>query len=87
MEQAAAEGEHLSACTVGHPAEIADTREAPGQDVLQEAAQELFAGEPHDALLAAVGIVLPAEGDLIICNREQSMVRDGDAMRVKGGLA
>jgi hypothetical protein len=53
---------------------------------LEETAQELFAGEPHDALLAAVGIVLPAEGDLILCNREQAMVRDGDAMSVTGQI-
>src|SRR5260370_40439281 len=86
MEQAAAEWEHLSACAVGHPAEGADTREASREDVLQEAAQELFAGEPHDALLAAVGIVLPAEGDLIICNRKQSMVRDGGTMNVTGQI-
>ena len=42
IEQAAAEGDHLSACTVGHPSEVADAGEAPGQDVLQEAAQELL---------------------------------------------
>jgi hypothetical protein len=84
MEQAAAKGDRLCACTVGHPSEVAG--EAPGQDVLQEAAQELLRGESHGALLAAVGIVLPAEGDLIICNREQSMVRDGDAMSVTGQI-
>src|SRR5260370_33034109 len=30
MEQAAAEGKHLSACRVGPPPEVAHTREAPG---------------------------------------------------------
>src|SRR5260370_42713951 len=38
MGQAAAEWEHLSACAVGHPAEVADTPAASTQSVLPEAA-------------------------------------------------
>jgi hypothetical protein len=36
------------------------------QDVKQEAAQELMGGNRHDLLLAAMGIVSPAEGDAIV---------------------
>jgi len=36
---------------------------AAGQDVKQEAAQELMGGNDHALLLAAVGIVSPSEGD------------------------
>ena len=53
---------------------------------MQEAAQELLCGNRHDLLLAAMGIVLPAEGDSIILKRDQSMVGDGDAVRIAGEI-
>ena len=49
-------------------------------------AQELLGGNGHDLLLAAVGIVSPAEGDLLVFERHQAMVGDGDAMRVAGQI-
>jgi hypothetical protein len=48
----------------------------------REAAQELIGGDRHDFLLAAVRIVFPAKGDSIILERHQSMVGDGDAVRI-----
>ncbi len=36
----------------------------------------------HDLLLAAVRIVFPAKRDSIILERNQSMVGDGDAVRI-----
>jgi hypothetical protein len=52
----------------------------------QEAAQELICGDRHDFLLAAVGIVFPAKRDPIILERHQSMVGDGDAVRIAGEI-
>ena len=49
---------------VGEEAEIADAGKASWQHMLYETAQELFGSKCHGALLAAVGIVLPAETDL-----------------------
>jgi hypothetical protein len=50
--------------------------------VNQESAQELLCGDRHDLLLAAVRIVFPAKRDPIILERNQSMVGDGDAVRI-----
>ena len=63
---------------------MADANQAAGQDVQQEAAQELMGGNGHDLLLAAVGIVSPAEGDAIVFEGHEPMVGDGDAMGVAG---
>jgi len=54
--------------------------------MLQETPQELFVRERHDAALAVVRVVLPAEGDVRIGHLDQTMVGDGDAMRVAGQI-
>ncbi len=61
---------------------MTDADQSLGQNVDQEAAQELIGGDRHDFLLAAVRIVFPAKRDLIILERHQSMVGDGDAVRI-----
>ena len=63
---------------------MADANQAAGQNVKQEAAQELMGGNGHDLLLAAVSIVSPAEGDAIVFEGHEPMVGDGDAMGVAG---
>jgi hypothetical protein len=73
-----------SASAVGEESEVADADQAAGQHVKQETAQELICGNGHDLLLAAVGIVSPAEGDAIIFKGHEAMVGDGDAMGVAG---
>src|SRR5580700_11216918 len=47
-----------------------------------ESTQKLFGGDGHLALLAAVGIVFPAEGDLAVGHIQNPMVGDGDAVSV-----
>ena len=64
MEQSAAEWQHVGSSAVGEEAEVADAGKASRQHMLDEAAQELFRGKCHGALLAAVRIVLPVEADL-----------------------
>src|ERR1039458_10761128 len=46
-----------------------------------ESTQKLVGGDGHLALLAAVGIVFPAEGDLAVGNIQNPMIGDGDAVR------
>src|ERR1700737_3773500 len=48
----------------------------------EEAPQELLRREGHGGLLAAVRVVLPAEGNPGVGDREQAMVGDGDAMGI-----
>ena len=67
---------------------MADSVEAPGQDVEEEAADELAGFEAHELLaIAAPGtslgaIVLPAEGDSVGVGRDDPAVGDGDAVGV-----
>ncbi len=60
-EQSAATFERSTSSAVGEESEVADAHQAAGQNMKQEAAQELMGGNGHDLLLAAVGIVSPAE--------------------------
>src|SRR5712672_3153851 len=48
------------------------------------AAQELLGGNGHDLVLAAVGIVSPAEGDAMVLASHETLVGDGDAMGISG---
>jgi hypothetical protein len=61
---------------------VSDADQAAGQNVKQEAAQELMSGNCHDLFLAAVGIISPAERDAIVLEGHEPMVGDGDAMCV-----
>jgi len=69
---------------VGQESEKANADEAAGQNVEKEASQELLRGKRHRSLLAAVGIILPAESDLIIVERHEAVIGDGHAMGVAG---
>ena len=68
-ENSTAAYEHTATPAVCEKAEVADAYQALGQNVDQEAAQELIGGDRHDFLLAAVRIVFPAKGDSIILER------------------
>ena len=85
-EQSTAAYEHTATPAVGEKAEVADADQALGQNVDQESAQKLICGDRHDFLLAAVRIVFPAKRDPIILERHQSMVGDGDAVRIAGEI-
>jgi hypothetical protein len=71
---------------VGEEAEVANANQPLGQNVDEEASQQLIRGNGHDLLLAAVGIVSPAEGDAIVFEGYESMVGDGDAVGIAGQL-
>ena len=75
------------AATVSQKAEGADANKAAGQHMQQEAAQKLWCLERHPSLVISVGIISPAEGDLIVGEGDQAMVGDGDAMSVAGEVA
>jgi hypothetical protein len=81
-EQIAAAGPHIATSAISEKSEVADADQALRQNVDQESAQELIGGDRHDFLFAAVRIVFPAKRDSIIVERNQSMVGDGDAVRI-----
>ena len=73
---------HTATPAVCGKAEVADADQALWQNMDHESAQELICRDHHDLLLAAMRIVFPAKRDLIIVERNQSMVGDGDAVGI-----
>src|SRR5260370_34155613 len=69
---------------VGEEAEVANANQPLGENVDEEASQELIRGNGHDLLLAAVSIVSPAEADAIVLEGHETMVGDGDAVGIAG---
>jgi hypothetical protein len=67
---------------VGQKAEVADTHEAGGKHVEQEAAQELLDRKGHQTLLVAVRGVSPAKGDLVALEGDQAVIGDRHAVSV-----
>ena len=70
------------AAAVGQQAEVADAHEALGDDVQQEAAEELVGREVHDLHAIGIGVVAPAKADATLGEGEQALVGDGDAVGV-----
>ena len=73
-----------SAIAVGEQAEVADLDEARGQDVKQEAADELDRIEGHDLDAVVVFGVAPAKAHLAVNEIEKPAVGDGDAVGIAG---
>jgi len=65
---------------------VADADQPFRENVDRESSQKLIGGDRHDFLLATVRIVFPAKRDSIILERHQSMVGDGDAVRIAGEI-
>jgi hypothetical protein len=57
-------------------------RKAMRQDVKHEAPDKLLCGQPHAFLLAALSIVFVGEDYLLVFNPLDSVMRDGDVVRV-----
>jgi hypothetical protein len=55
--------------------------------VKQETTQELVNRQSHDSLPVAVSGISPAESNVAVNEGKQSMVGDGDAMRVSAEIA
>ena len=84
VEQLAAACEGGFPSSVCEQAEVADADQTFGQNVEKKPAQELVCCNCHDRILAAMGIVSPAEGDATVLEGHEAMVGDGDAMGVAG---
>ena len=72
------------AAGAGEKAVVTDAVEALRKDVEQEAADEFIGAQCHAALSvgAVTAIILVAEGDAVLVERDQPTVRDGDAVGV-----
>jgi hypothetical protein len=83
-EPSACQGQQLFAEAVGEQAVATDAYEAFWQHVQEEAVQEADGVEGHDALLAAMGIIAPAEADALTVEGGEAVIADGHAV---GGAA
>ena len=61
---------------------MADTDEAIGQDVEQEAAKELHGIESHHLLAVVIAIVLVMEANAASVEGDQAVLGDGDAVGI-----
>lgn len=61
---------------------MANPNQCPWQHVQQKAPQELVGADGHGPLLIAMGVILPPERDLPVLESNQSVVGDGDTMRI-----
>ncbi len=66
----------------GQKPKVPDAHKALGEQVQQEAAQKLLHWQGHQALFVLMCGVSPTEGDLIIGERDQSMVGYSHPVRI-----
>ena len=73
-----------SANRAGEQAVVADAVEAARQYVQEKASDELMGVERHglEPVAAFDPVVLPLEGDALLVERDETRIRDGDAMGV-----
>ena len=81
-EKLSGEHQQCEPTGVGEKSELPDSDEAPRQDVLGKAAEELRRLQSHLLLLVAMCVVFPAEGDLLSIKSEQAVIADGDAVGI-----
>lgn len=86
MQKGSTEWKQVSSSPICKPAEIANTGQALGQSVLQEAEQKLLAGKSLRALLIVMSIILPSESHVRLVNRDDSMIGNSNPMRVAGEI-
>ena len=86
-KQSARQRQQLFAEAVGEQAVAADAHESLGQHMQEESAEEVHCVEGHDALLAAVGIIAPAEADAISVECGDAVVGNRHAVGVAAEVA
>ena len=86
-QQTLTEREELGSTAIGQESEETDAYEAARQNMEEETAQELLRGERHHSLLFTVGIIVPAESNLVAVEGHEAVVGDGHAMSVTGEIA
>jgi len=86
-EQGARQGQQVFSETVRQQAVVADAHETPGQDMEEEAPQELDGAEGHDTLDSAVSMIAPAEADFFAVEGDESVVGYGHAVGVTAEIS
>ena len=84
LEQLAAEWQQFFAASIGEETGKPDAHKPARQYVQHEATEELFGGHCHLAMLATMGVVLVTEGNLAVDKGQESVIGDGNSVRVAG---
>jgi hypothetical protein len=87
LEKAETKWKKFRSPPVCEEAEVANAHEAAGQEMKQEATQELIDRQSHDPLPIVVSRISPSESNMAVSEGKQSMVGDGDAMGVGAEIA
>ena len=84
LKQGANTGNLVGAMAVGEEAEVPNTMETSGKDMLQKAPDELDRLEGHDfePIAPAAAIILVSKADLARFTGNEAAVGDGNAMSV-----
>ena len=86
QQQTLTEREDFRSTAIGQESEGTDADKAAGENMEKKTAQELWRAECHLSVLVPVGIILPAEGNLVMLEGQETVVGDGDAMGVAGEI-
>ncbi len=81
-QQVPTKGDVVAAAAIGEEAVIANAMKAVRQGMQKKAADELVGIERHHLGLAVLPIILPGEADLVVGERDQPAVGDGNAVGV-----
>ena len=76
-EQRSAQGELSSPSPIGEHSVVTQPGEAAREHMQEESADELAGVERHDLDLVAVGVVAPAESDLLGVEVDETVIGDG----------
>jgi hypothetical protein len=87
MQELSAPSKFLLSVAIGEKAIIADPLEPFGQNVKQEAADELLGREFHGFVAVVVAVIPPLEPNFVVVEVKQAVVGDGDAMRILRNVA
>ena len=82
VQELPAASKFVLSVAIGEKAVIADPLEPFGQNVKQEAADELLGRELHGFVLVVVAVIPPAEPNFAVLEVKQAVVGEGDAMRI-----
>ena len=82
-----AEWKQPTAAAAGEEAEVTNADEAAREYMQQEATQELFGRQSEESFLVFIGGVSPAKRDLVILERNEPWIGNGNAMGVSAEIA
>ncbi len=82
LEEFARAREFLATAAIGEQAEVAYAYESRGEDMEEETADELVAGQGHGFDAIGVSVITPPETDLALGEVDKTMVGECDAVGI-----